>query len=292
MKLYKILIIFGLTVFIGIYFMLLELFRVPTKRRNKTFLAVSKKGFKKEKILESYILELSEKLGSVIKLSHYKKKRLSSSLKSVGLNMKPETFIAKAYVKAGLMLLSVIVVLFVFPIVAPVIIVITILVFFKELGSVDEFLRKSRAEIENELPRFVNTLAASLKSNRDVVMILEVYKETTKGSFKRELEITTGDMKTGNIESALRRFETRINSSMLSDVIRGLVGVVSGNQNVVYFEMLSHDFKALEIQKLKAEVMKRPSKIKKYSMMLLGCFILTYLSVLFMQIIESMGDLF
>jgi len=109
---------------------------------------------------------------------------------------------------------------------------------------------------------------------------------------KRELEITTGDMKTGNIESALRRFETRINSSMLSDVIRGLVGVVSGNQNVVYFEMLSHDFKALEIQKLKAEVMKRPSKIKKYSMMLLGCFILTYLSVMFMQIIESMGDLF
>jgi len=292
MKLYKILLIFGLTLFVGIYFILLELFRVPSKRRNKTYLAVSKKGVKREKIIELYILELSEKLGSVIKLSHYKKKKLKSSLKSVGINMTPETFIAKAYVKAGLILSSAILVLFVFPIMAPVIVVISILVFFKELGSVDEFLKKSRAEIENELPRFVNTIAANLKTSRDVVMILDIYKETTNGAFKRELEITTGDMKTGNIESALTRFETRINSSMLSDVIRGLVGVVRGDQNIVYFEMLSHDFKALEIQKLKAEVMKRPGKIKKYSMMLLGCFILTYLSVMFMQIIESMGDLF
>ena len=56
--------------------------------------------------------------------------------------------------------------------------------------------------------------------------------------------------------------------------------------------MLSRDFKQLEIQRLKAEVMKRPGKIKKYSMMLLGCFILTYLSVMFIQIIDSMGELF
>jgi pilus assembly protein TadC len=279
-------------IFLGFYFIFLELFNVPTKRINKTFLAVSRKGRKKENILEVYIIELSEKLGSLIKLSQYKKKKLTSSLKSVGLNMTPEIFIAKAYVKAGFILLSVILAFVFLPIIAPVNIVITILVFFKELGSLDEFLRKSRNEIENELPRFVNTLSASLKSSRDVVSILEIYKESTKGAFKRELEITTGDMKTGNIELALTRFETRINSSMLSDVIRGLIGVVRGDNNTLYFEMLSHDFKQLEIQRLKAEVMKRPAKIKKYSMMLLGCFILTYLSVMFIQIIESMGELF
>jgi hypothetical protein len=259
-------------VFLGIYFILLEIFKVPTKRINKTFLAVSRKGRKKEKFLEAYIIELSEKLGSQIKLSLYKKKKLSSRLKSVGLNMTPETFIAKAYVKAGLVLLSTLLALVFFPIIAPINII--------------------RNEIENELPRFVNTLSASLKSSRDIVSILEVYKESTKGAFKRELEITTGDMKTGNIELALTRFETRISSSMLSDVIRGLVGVVRGDDNTLYFEMLSHDFKQLEIQRLKAEVMKRPGKIKKYSMMLLGCFMLTYLSVMFMQILESMGELF
>ena len=289
---YEIIASFSLTVFIGIYFVLLEIFKVPTKRRNKTFLAVSRKGVQKEKFLEVFILELAQKIGLLIKLSNQKKRKLINSLESVGINMTPETFIAKAYVSTGFILLFGVLALFIFPIIAPVIIVIGILVLFNELNSVDEFLKKSREEIERELPRFVNTVSASLKTSRDVLMILDVYKETTKGAFKRELEITTGDMKTGNIESALTRFNTRINSNMLSEVIRGLIGVVIGDYNIVYFEMLSHDFKALEIQKLKAEVMKRPAKIKRYSVMLLACFILTYLSVMFMQIIESMGNLF
>ena len=288
----KILLLFTFTVILSFYFIFLEVFKVPTKRINKTFLAVSRKGRKKENIFEIYIIEISEKLGALIKLNPYKKKKLINNLESVGLNMTPETFISKAYVKAGFILLSTILVLIFFPIIAPVNIVITILVFFKELGSLDEYLRKSKNEIENELPRFVNTLSVNLKSTRDIVSILENYKESTKGAFKRELEITIGDMKTGNIELALTRFEIRINSSMLSDVIRGLIGVVSGDNNILYFEMLSRDFKQLEIQRLKAEVMKRPGKIKKYSMMLLGCFILTYLSVMFIQIIDSMGELF
>lgn len=87
-------------------------------------------------------------------------------------------------------------------------------------------------------------------------------------------------MKSGNLESALTRFETRIGSSMLSDVIRGLIGTIRGDNNIVYFQMLSHDFKQLELQRLKAEVMKRPAKIKKYSMMMLGCFVMMYLVVM------------
>jgi hypothetical protein len=56
--------------------------------------------------------------------------------------------------------------------------------------------------------------------------------------------------------------------------------------------MLSHDFKQLELQRLKAEVMKRPPKIRKYSMMMLGCFVMMYLVVMVLQIVDSMGELF
>jgi len=112
-------------------------------------------------------------------------------------------------------------------------------------------------------------LTQELHGSRDVLAILETYKKNTVGIFKRELEITIADMKSGNLESALTRFETRIGSSMLSDVIRGLVGTIRGDNNIVYFQMLSHDFKQLELQRLKAEVMKTPAKIKKYSMMML-----------------------
>lgn len=56
--------------------------------------------------------------------------------------------------------------------------------------------------------------------------------------------------------------------------------------------MLAHDFKQLELQRLKAEVMKRPTKIRRYSMMMLGCFVMMYLVVMVLQIVDSMGELF
>lgn len=288
----KILFTFALCFSIGLFLILLDLLKVSTKRANKVYLSISKKGVQKPKLLEVVILELSEKLGRYIKLGDYKKRKLSMILRSANINMRPETFIAKAYVKAGMIILCVLPALWIMPLLVPVILVVAILIYFKEIGSAEEILKKSKSAIEYELPRFVNTLTQELHGSRDVLSILETYKKNTNGVFKKELDITTADMRSGNLESALTRFETRIGSSMLSDVVRGLVGTIRGDNNIVYFQMLSHDFKQFELQRLKAEVMKRPSKIRKYSMMMLGCFVMMYLVVMVLQIVESMGELF
>ena len=58
-------------------------------------------------------------------------------------------------------------------------------------------------------------------------------------------------MRSSSYEAALTRFEARLNSPMLSDVVRGLIGVLRGDNSVVYFQMLAHDFKQIELQKLK-----------------------------------------
>lgn len=288
----KILLLFALCFSIGLFFILLDLCKIPTKRAIKIFLAVSKKGIKKSKLLEVLVLELSEKLGRFIKMGDYKKRKLMMTLRSANINKTPETFIATAYVKSGMTLLSVVPALLIIPLLAPVIVVVAILIYFKEIGNADEILKKSRSAVEYELPRFVSTLTQELHASHDVLAILETYKKNTTGAFKRELDITIADMKSGNLESALTRFETRIGSSMLSEVVRGLVGTIRGDNNIVYFQMLSHDFKQIELQRLKAEVMKRPARIRRYSMMLLGCFVMTYLVVMVLQIIVSMGDLF
>ena len=288
----SILFMFALFFGIGLFLILLDVLKVPTKRANKVYLAVSKKGIEKPNAFEMIILELSEKVGRFIKLGNFKKRKLIMTLKSANIKLTPETFIAQAYVKAGMILLGIIPAVLILPLLAPVLLITAILVLFKELGSADEKLKKSKKAIEYEIPRFVNTLTQELHGSRDILAILETYKRNTTGIFKRELEITIADMKSGNLESALTRFETRIGSSMLSDVTRGLIGTIRGDNNIVYFQMLSHDFKQLELQRLKAEVMKRPAKIKKYSMMMLGCFVMMYLVVMVLQIVESMGKLF
>ena len=58
-------------------------------------------------------------------------------------------------------------------------------------------------------------------------------------------------MRSGSYEAALTRFEARFNSPLLSDIVRGLIGVLRGDNGVHYFQMLSHDMKQLELQRLK-----------------------------------------
>jgi hypothetical protein len=65
-----------------------------------------------------------------------------------------------------------------------------------------------------------------------------------------------------------------------------------GDNGVVYFQMLSHDLKQLEIQRLKIVAMKRPGKIKKYSFYMLMCFLFMYLAIIGMEIFDAFGKLF
>lgn len=61
-----------------------------------------------------------------------------------------------------------------------------------------------------------------------MLKILTSYRRVAGRDFGAELDQTIADMKTGNYENALIRFETRIGSPMLSDVARGLVGSCAG----------------------------------------------------------------
>lgn len=79
---------------------------------------------------------------------------------------------------------------------------------------------------------------------------------------------------------------------MLSDVVRGLLSVLRGDDGRVYFQMLAHDFKLLEVQKLKLIAMKQPSKVRKYSFFMLGCFVIMYLAVMTVEIMKAIPGLF
>jgi Flp pilus assembly protein TadB len=288
----QILLLFSISFSLGVYLILKDVLKLPSGRAIKAVHVIDKRERKKSKNLEVLINEWAIRLSKIVRLTDYSRRRLTATLKSANIKLSPETFVARAWLKAGMMLLFIIPALFIFPMVFPVILFLAVAVYFKEIRSADEAVRKRREDIEFELPRFVSTLSQELKANRNVLNILETYKQNTGKSFKNELEITVADMKSGSYESALTRMEARLNSPSLSEMIRGLIGVLRGDDGVVYFQMLSHDLKQLELQRLKTIAMKRPAKIRKYSFVMLFCFLMMYLSVMFVEIIETLGKLF
>ena len=172
------------------------------------------------------------------------------------------------------------------------VVVLAVLVYFKEIQKAEKHMESRREEIETELLRFVSTVEQELASSRDVLSILEGFKKNTAPAFADELGITCADMRSGGYEVALMRMEARVNSPQLSDVVRGLISVIRGDNGKMYFQMLSHDFKQMELRKLKAKAQKIPGKIRVFSIIMLMCFLATYLIVIAYQIIQSIGVMF
>ena len=136
------------------------------------------------------------------------------------------------------------------------------------------------------------TITQELKASRDVLGILENFKKNAGEAFGNELDILTADMRSSSYEAALTRFEARINSPMLSDITRGLIGVLRGDEGGVYFQMLTHDMKQLELQRLKAQAMKIPPKIRIFSFIMLMCFLMTYMAIIVYEILRSLSGMF
>ena len=106
------------------------------------------------------------------------------------------------------------------------------------------------------------------------------------------MEFLAAARRSSRYEAALTRFEARLNSPMFSDVVRGLIGVLRGDDGAMYFQMLFHDFKQMELQRLKKEAQKIPHKIRVFSFLMLVCFIITYLAIIVFEILKSMESMF
>lgn len=285
-------LLFGTFWGLGLFFILADLLKLPTLATQKAMLSAGKQAKAKPKTTEALLHTVAVKLSTYIPMDEYKKSRMANVLSAAGLSETPELFTAKAIAKAAAIALAVIPCLMVLPLLAPIVLFLAVLVYFKEIRKADEALAEKRGKIEAELPRFVATITQELKASRDVLSMLESFKKNAGEDFAAELDVLTADMRSSSYEAALTRFEARFNSPMLSDITRGLIGVLRGDDSAIYFQMLSHDMKQLELQRLKAQAMKIPPKIRVFSFAMLMCFLITYMAIIIYEIIHSLGGMF
>ncbi|WNX84729.1 secretion protein F [Agathobaculum sp. NTUH-O15-33] len=286
------LVLFGVFLAAGLFFLAASFLKLPTIGTAKAMLNTGRREKKAARSVEAYLMTLAVRLARYIRMDEYKRGRMANILNATGMGMTPEVYQAYALTKAGAVLLGIIPCLLVFPLLSPVLVFMAVMVYFKETQKADEKLKAKRGQIENELPRFVATVEQELKTSRNVLGMLENFKKNAGQVFAGELDVLVADMRSSNYEAALVRFEARLNSPMLSDVVRGLVGVLRGDDGAMYFQMLAHDFKQLELQKLKSEAQKIPGKIRVFSFLMLMCFLLTYLAIIGYVILTSLGGMF
>ena len=285
-------VMIGMTFAVGVYFLLANRFQLPYYKTSKAIVSLSKRQKEKTSGLDVWLKGISSWIAKHLKLNDFKREQLLADLQTAQMNISPEEYKANAIVKALLVGVFAVPTLFLFPLLSPVILFLAVFLYIRENRAVARRIRAKRDRIEFELPRLVFTIEKTLKHNRDVLYMLESYAENAGPEMKNELKITAADMRSGNYEAAITRLETRVGSSMMSDVCRGLIGILRGDDTAVYWSSLAIKFNDVQRLQLRLEAQKVPKKVKRLSMCLLICFMLIYVVVIMEQIVTSMGILF
>lgn len=276
----------------ALYYLTCAFADVPTRKTSRMMLMAQRQGKRRENIFDVYAAKVSSKIAPYVRLDKMKRASLERTLKIAGNSLTPECYVAKAWVIAGTVALCAVPMAFLIPLMVPVLIGLAVALWFSTYYMAFDYVKKRRKRMEKEIPRFALSIGQSLENDRDVLKILTSYRRIAGKEFGVELDQTVADMKTGNYEQALLHLEARVDSPLLSDVTRGLIGVLRGDDQRMYFQMITFDMRQIEQNDLKKEAAKRPRLIQRYSMMMLLCIIMIYMVVLCVEVFDSLGVFF
>ena len=300
MRILVITIIFLISCFVGLgaFFIICHIMDVPTSEASHIMLESGKTAnHHATSALEIYLQKISSKLAPVINAIHspdaMKKNNIENALRISGKDgVTAEEYYANCVTIALLVGVCGIPLAVISIWLIPVMMVLGGLLGVAKYYEPIDKMKTWRKKIEYEAPRFTSAIASGLSIDRDIYRIFQGYREVAGEEFGVELDYTIAEMTTGNYENALQRFENRVGSLYITNIVRGLQGVLRGDDEVMYFKLLEHDMEIFEQNNLKAEAMKKPRRMRKYSMFMLGGVLAIYVYVLGVIIVENLGLLF
>lgn len=218
-------------------------------------------------LTQSQVLQnqLAEKIAPRLELDPIKQSQTAALLRNLGHSESPELFHAQAL--AGSLFaaaLCAILLLFSVPFGLVGMGLAGISFYRKRQKMLEKELAAKRAAIERELPQFASTIRQSLGTTRDVVAILSSYRRVCGPALAGEIDKTINDMTTGNAERAIRALESRVASPKLGQLTRGLLAVLRGDDQRMYFDVLAEEYRKSQNEEVERELLRRPQKLYPY----------------------------
>jgi len=269
----------------GLYLVLSGFFPRVNVRAER---AVKARAGKKESISTALVNKIAVQILPLFSIEDMKRQSLQRSLDILGWSESPELFRARAWATgilygAGVLAFT------------PVFHLLTLVLFpgvirgaaIYQLGvfaaiamlfvgrhavtsELEKEIVKRREAIEWELPQFAGTVLQSLGHTRNVIDILESYRKICGDSLKHEIDQTLNEMRTGNHETALKNLAARINSGSFTQLAQGLIGLLRGDDQSSYFQIITKDFSKNQQELIKKELLKRPGRLTINNVLLLA----------------------
>ncbi len=285
---------------LGIYILKIP----PAKIRRNLNKAVFIKEKSGAKLYNQVVMPLMKPIAVLVRLPAQKESETASMLKRGGLDFTPKEYYARAIVIAALTLpISILMVVIGVNQLLPVTLAVTVIVYFHFLTDLNDKLKAKKDQIEMGLPGFVRSILYKLDDVNadkggnnvvqvDLIQIFEDYLKVANPVFHYDVAVLIMEMKSKDIEAALRNFNERIGLPEVSFLSNALIGLNRGEHQGETLSSLARDMDIKARENIRKVLLKRPGRVRLASIPLVIVTIITLLYVIVSHLFQSVGGLF
>ena len=218
--------------------------------------------------------------------------RLIKMFSTAELKMTPQEYTArKILVIAFGAVLTVLCFFFRFYLGIVVALLITIYLLMKQRDVLNAKVRKKDFIISQEMPRFVRTICRSLQSDRDLCNVISAYRKVAGPELGGELDILLAEMQSGNVQTALAHFESRLGSPEAFRLCSALRDMNMGIDQTATLAYMADDMARAAKENIRKELSLRPGKMRRTYYPAIAVCIAMILYVLVVYVINNLNSI-
>lgn len=282
-----------LFLFGGTYSILAHILQLPPYSTGKGVRMATKSNTSLLDTLGSkLILPIIKLLSPLIRMEPLKEKRMKISLARAEIPLSPKEYYARSIGMSAFTLLGGgLLVISTMKNMLPVVAVLAVIVYYHFHGEIKDKLKAKDKLIENELPKFVRAIVRGLKTEKDIIKLLEIYETIAGKGLKYDIEVLIMDLKSGNFEDGMLDFEKRLGNAYVSRLSKSLVSMNRGDNQEAALNHLLSDMALLAKETMQRELNKRPGKVKIMVIPIVVVGIFTLFYVIGVHLFNSLGGI-
>lgn len=248
----------------GGYSIICELTGLPPGSTGKGIRCALRKEKTLYDALNSYfILPFVKVISPFIKIAEYKNKRMVVQLARAGIDFTPQEYFARSILMSGTaFVLSFLLLSVTMQNMKYIAVVLAVVVFFHFHGEIKDRLKIKDRLIEAELPKFIRAIVQGLRTEKDIIKLLETYQTISGDGLKYDIEVLIMDLKSGNFEDGMTEFDKRVGNAYVSRLTKALIATNRGDNQDSSLNYLISDMGTLAKEMMQRELNKRPGRVK------------------------------
>ena len=276
----------------GIFSILSSVLKLPPYSATQRLRGVAGKTKMTETLNQRLLLPVMKLVAPFIRLDDFKERRMKIKLERAGIIFTPKEYYARAVVMAaGTAIIGTLAAVAIMPSMAVVVCILAVIVYFHFFGEVNDRLKEKDELIESELPKFIRAIVQGLKTEKDVIKLLESYSTIAGKGLQYDIEVLVLDLKSGNFENAMLDFDKRVGNAYMSRLTKALIAVNRGDNQEAALNHLLSDMSLLSHETMQRELNKRPGRVKMMIIPIVVIGIFTLFYVVGVNLFNSLGGI-